>query len=91
MKADLLRIETMSHLEMLSRTLSSLRNELSVVEDDIFKMQKELINKENNPKWYNYSCEYDLKIYEIKKRELILKIDEIETIIDDMFERGDIL
>lgn len=90
MKLDLSKSETMSPSEMLSRILSSLRNELSAIEDNIFKMQKELNHKEN-PKWYNYSCEYDLKIYEIKKRELILKIDEIETLIDDMFKGDDIL
>lgn len=91
MKLDLSKSETMSPLEMLSRILSSLRNELSAIEDNIFKMQKELNHKEKNPKWYNYSCEYDLKIYEIKKRELILKIDEIETFIDDLLKGGEIL
>lgn len=90
MKLDLSKSETMSPLEMLSRILSSLRNELSAIEDDILKMQRELIHKEKNPKWYNCSCEYDLKIYEIKKRELILKIDEIETFIDDLSKGGDI-
>lgn len=90
MKADLLRIETMSSLEILSRVCSSIRDELSHVNDGINKMEKELNSGTDNPKWYTYSCEYELKFYNLKKRELLLKLDEVESILDDMLSRGDV-
>lgn len=90
MKDDLLRIETMSSMDILSRVASSLREELSVINDGIIRMEKELNSKENNPKWYNYSCEYDLQIYYVNRDRLELKLSEIESIIDDILERDEV-
>lgn len=90
MKADLLRIDTMSSLEVLSRVASSLNNELSAINDVISKLEQELNSRTKNPKWYNYSLEYDLTIYRTKKDDVTFKLSEIDSIIDDMLQREDV-